>query len=714
MRNILDIIVHDFRRLTSNVVAIVILMGLIVVPCLFAWFNILSNWDPFEPESTGKIPVAVANEDEGAEMLGMKINVGDKFIEAVNGNDMIGWDTDCDREKAVREVNAGHYYAAVIIPEDFSENVMSFTTGQMQHPRIVFYENQKTNAIAPKITGKVREVLKEEIDKAFVDTLGQYVAEAATAAEEAGLDPQDTFGQLSQSLHELDEDLAGSVSMVKAAAGLSDAAGELMNASEDVISSSESTIDLGEQLLDSAEGRIPKKADTSSVSAVIDELVALLSQDMGKIQSDLTSAQKDMGSYNRFVQKDLGKRMKLASDMKSSTDKAVKKLDSMGLTGLAGRFGRISDKLGHMIDRMQRLERADASNWATMRSLINEILSDISSSQKTIKGIDADIDEKLDKRLNKAIGDARKAIATTRNTLTDIYGDMDLLAGALDTSEGSLASLEGGLAKTAATLASLQAGSRDLADMFESLADSEILKDVNHLIQNDAEVIAENMASPIEMKTETVYPIRNFGSVVAPFYIVIAQWIGALFATVMIRVQVRRREGLGNMKLHELFLGRYRLFMMIGLAQALLVSVGALLYVGIQCVHPILFILASCVNSLTFTMMIYALVFAFENIGLAISVVVMILQVAGAGGTFPVEVLPPVFKAMFPFMPFRYAIDAMRECIGGMYGTTYIKCLAILIIMGLCSGAVGLLLHKPMKGLIEKVEESKKESDVML
>ena len=259
MRNILNIIVHDFKRLTSSVVVIVILMGIIVVPCLFAWFNIISNWDPFEPESTGRIPVAVTTEDEGAEMLGMNINVGEKFIDAVNGNDMIGWEIIEDKEDAINGVHAGDYYAAVIIPKDFSEKVMSFTSGELEHPKVLFYENEKTNAIAPKITGRVREVLEEEIDKAFVDTLGQYITEAANAAEQAGLDPQDAFSDLSNTMNELSANLEGSLSMMRAAAGLSDAAGNLLNASDDLINSSEDTLELGEQLIESAEGRIPEK-----------------------------------------------------------------------------------------------------------------------------------------------------------------------------------------------------------------------------------------------------------------------------------------------------------------------------------------------------------------------------------------------------------------------------------------------------------------------
>ena len=714
MRNILNIIVHDFKRLTSSVVVLVILMGIIVVPCLFAWFNIISNWDPFEPESTGRIPVAVATEDEGAEMLGMNINVGEKFIDAVNGNDMIGWDIVEDKEDAINGVHAGDYYAAVIIPRDFSQKVMSFTSGDLEHPKVLFYENEKTNAIAPKITDRVRDVLKEEIDKAFVDTIGQYITEAAKAAEQAGLDPQDAFSDLSDTMNDLSANLEGSVSMIRAAAGLSDAAGNLLKASDDLINGSEDTLELGEQLIDSAEGRIPEKADTASVEKVIDEITSLLSKDLAKIDSDLSAVRNDMEKYNQFVQNDLEKHKELVARMKSSTDKIAKKLNDMGLTGLASRFSRISDKLDHIIDRLNKLEEADATNWEAIQGYIDEILSDIGFAEDSIAKIDADVDNELDKKLNQAIKDARDSISETRNSLSGIYGDMSLLENALDKSDKSLKSLKGGLNGTIATLVSLQNGSRNLAELFDSFADSDMLKDVNHLMTNDAAVIAENMASPIKMKTETIYPIRNFGSVMAPFYTVIAQWIGALFAAVMIHVQVRRRKELETMKLHEAFFGRYRLFLMIGLAQALLVTLGELLYVGIQCLHPFLFILAAFVNSIVFTMIIYALVFALENIGLAVSVVVMILQVAGGGGTFPVEVLPPVFKAMFPFMPFRYAMDAMRECIGGMYDHTYIKCLGILILFGLGAVVFGLLLHNPMKGIIEKVEESKRESDVML
>ncbi len=714
MRNILSIIVHDFRRLTASVVALVILMGIVVVPCLFAWLNILSNWDPFEPASTSRVPVAVVSADKGTDMLGMEINVGEKFIDAVGGNDMIGWHILNDKDKAIDRVYAGEYYAAVIIPEDFSDKIMSFTSGDLQHPVILFYENEKTNAIAPKITDKVRDALKEQIDATFVDTLGSYITEAADAADAAGLDPQTAFSDLSDKMTDLSMDLESSIAMVRAFSGLSEAANDLLKASDELIGSSESALDMGEQILGAEEEKIPEKVDTTSVRNVINELTTLLTKDLDKIDSDLSSVRDDMGKYNDFVQNKLETYKTIVSKMKQSTDKIAKKLKNMGLTGLAARFERISGKLKHILDRLNKMEKADASNWEIMQGYIDEILADVEFSEQSITKINADVTDNLDKELNQAVKDARKAISKTRNALDGMYGDMDLLEDALDKSDSALKSLNGGLSGTAATLLSLQNGCRNLAELFDSFSDSDLLKDVNHLMTNDAEVIAENMATPIKMKNEKIYPIRNFGSVMASFYTVVAQWIGAMFAAVMIRVHVKRREGLEKARLTELFIGRYRLFMMIGLAQALLVSLGELLYVGIQCLHPLLFILAACVNSIVFTLIVYSLVFAFENIGLALGVVIMIVQVAGGGGTFPVEVLPPVFRALYPFMPFHYAMDAMRECVGGMYGHTYIKCLGALILCGLIAMAVGLLLHKPMKGLIEIVEESKRESDVML
>ena len=208
------------------------------------------------------------------------------------------------------------------------------------------------------------------------------------------------------------------------------------------------------------------------------------------------------------------------------------------------------------------------------------------------------------------------------------------------------------------------------------------------------------------MKTKTVYKVKNYGSIMAPFYTILAQWVGALLATVLIKTKIKRDK---KYKTYEKFFGRYGIFLFIGLAQGLIVSLVDVLYIGIQCPHPVLFVLAACVISLCFTMINYALVFALDNIGLALAVIILVLQVAGSGGLYPVEVLPKVFQKLYPFMPFHYALDAMKECICGMYRYTYIKSLGVLLLFTIVFSLLGLLLYKPALKLNELVDNSKKE-----
>lgn len=200
----------------------------------------------------------------------------------------------------------------------------------------------------------------------------------------------------------------------------------------------------------------------------------------------------------------------------------------------------------------------------------------------------------------------------------------------------------------------------------------------------------------------------------APFYTVLAQWVGALLTAVLIKTQVKKRDDLQNLNMDERFFGRYGLYLFIGLAQALIVSLGDLLYVGIQCEHPVLFVLQACMNGIVFMMINYALVFALENIGLGAGVIILVLQVAGSGGTYPVEVLPRVFQILYPAMPFRYSMNAMRECIAGTYGHTYARCMGALCLFFIGAAVFGLVLHKPAKWLNRLIAESMEKSEVML
>ena len=164
MKNIWRIFRSDWQRISASVVAVVVVMGLCLIPCLYAWFNIFSNWDPYGPDSTSNIRVAVTSEDEGYELLGLKLNIGSMVLDGLKSNHQMGWDFVDSREEALEGVRSGKYYAALIVPSDFTGDFVSILDTDLRHPQIQYYENQKKNAIAPKITNKAKTAVQDEID----------------------------------------------------------------------------------------------------------------------------------------------------------------------------------------------------------------------------------------------------------------------------------------------------------------------------------------------------------------------------------------------------------------------------------------------------------------------------------------------------------------------------------------------------------------------
>ena len=262
MRNIFNIIGHDLRKCTSSVVAIITIMGLCIIPCLYAWFNIFSNWDPYESAATGRISVAVANEDEGAETIGITVNVGDKIVSGLQANDDIGWDFVETSEEAKDGVMSGKYYAALVIPSDFSTDVLSFISGNLDNPKMQYYENEKKNAIAPKITGKAKTAVQEQVNATFVQTLADYVSKAVSIADAAGYNPQDVFEDLSERMALLSDRLDDCVVMLDAAESLSDAAESLLNVSGALTDSAGGAVDSEKKVLDSASKIAPEDDGT--------------------------------------------------------------------------------------------------------------------------------------------------------------------------------------------------------------------------------------------------------------------------------------------------------------------------------------------------------------------------------------------------------------------------------------------------------------------
>ena len=715
MKNILNILKHDANRLTSSVVAIITIMGLCIVPCLYAWFNIFSNWAPYDADATGRILVAVANEDDGAELLGLKINVGDKIVDALKANDAIGWRFTDDSEQAIEGVKSGEYYAALVVPDDFSMNAMSFVTGDLENPKLVYYENEKKNAIAPKITGKARTAVQEQVNAAFVETLAKYVSDAASIMNESGYNPQQIFADLGSKMSELSDRLEDCEVLLGAASGLSDSAGSLLKVSDTLLGSAEVTVQSTEDLVDTATAGAPERQKAKdTVTDTVEKEKKEVSDNLSELKKDLENVTQDKEAYNQFIENGLEKHKTRVENIRQSAERTAKYLDDLGYTALADKFRETQQDMADLKEKLDNLEKADETTWEAEKAKLQELTDKASKAKEKVESVDAKKIKELNTDVRNAIANARQSLKDVRKSLDGMESSLGNLGDILAAYSKSLDKLEASLGSTEASLGYMKNGVNAMAEIFNRVGANQSLSDVNDILANDQASVAEYLASPVKMKTEVIYPIETYGSAMAPFYTVLAQWVGALLTAVLIKTRVKKRDDLKNLRMTQAFFGRYGLYLFIGLAQALIVSLGDLLYVDIQCHHPILFVLQACMNGIVFMMINYALVFALENIGLGAGVIILVLQVAGSGGTYPVEVLPKIFQVLYPVMPFRYSMNAMRECIGGMYGHTYLKCMGALCLFFIGSVIFGLLLHKPAQLINKPIQESKDKSEIML
>ena len=170
MRNIWRIIKADARSLFTHFFALAVALAIAVLPSLYAWLNIYSNWDPYG--STGNISIAVASLDKGwTEEDGTQVNKGREVVEDLRSSTSINWVIVDTKEEAQRGVYAGDYYAAVVIDEDFSYNMYHMLTEWTGKPTITYYENYKKNAVATKITDTAVSSLKTTISKSYLDVV---------------------------------------------------------------------------------------------------------------------------------------------------------------------------------------------------------------------------------------------------------------------------------------------------------------------------------------------------------------------------------------------------------------------------------------------------------------------------------------------------------------------------------------------------------------
>ncbi len=919
MKNIFGIFRADFRRISNSVVASVVIIGLCLVPCLYAWFNILSNWDPYGEESTSNIKVAVANEDRGAKLMGMDLNIGSLVMDGLAANSQLGWVFVDDRQQALEGVYSGEYYAALIVSKDFTDDFLSILDNDLRHPQIEYYENEKKNAIAPKITNKAKTAVQEQVNNTVVEKVADAINTISSVLRAFGVEADDVSGgltngidnacdnleQISKLLVSL-RDLTGNMDSLLDAAQLTIYdLGEVMESSAATADAANTTIvnfadsmndysagtdailtkidtqfkELIEKVQTGGTDAVRKDSMRDSLSSLSADILTVAAQSISPDQAALLDSaasyvdetlnyvdtieddrdaaaaclqnaadcladaltiqdeiDRSLNTLNSLAQELSDETASWCSVLQNEADSAaagedvgdstesalavltelidnfineaqsaqvtVPSLDTLcalaeqyqidvaDIGSEAGRDLCISDATAILdeIDAVIATQysnvgvggllesnyaailslktqtdtlRLQAENWTSSAQAKQDILDSITSLEDSLNqfkekypdssaSIDSAIEsldslynlietgtgtmdemlELLDKVrealytaaitinsnvnsfIQESAGNAEATLTTVRELLNGYAGKMFGISETIGGYGDAIGSMQGTLSDTIALTNTVRIYLKQIADDIRRFTSSEAFNELIEILENNPDSLSDYLSSPVELNTVVIYEIEDYGSAMAPYYIMLALFVGSLLASTMIKVPVKYPEYLTCSPLERYF-GRKMLFNGIVLAQALITSLGCMFYVGMQTVNPLLLILACCICSLNFMAMNYALVYALDNIGMAAAVIIMVIQVAGSGGSYPIDVLPEFFQKLYKFMPFHYGMDMIRETIGGFYDHTYLKCAAIMLLMCVGFAIFGLLAYYPAKPINKLIAESKKKSGIM-
>lgn len=730
MKNIIKLFKHDLANIRKSVIGLIVMVGLVIVPVLYAWFNIAGSWDPYG--NTGNLKVAVANSDDGyiSDLIPVKINIGDNVTATLRANDALDW-VFVDEDAAIEGVKSGEYYAAVVIPHEFSADMMTLFSTEVKHSEIIYYENQKANAIAPRVTDKGASTVRQQIDKTFTETIGD-IGLATTSSLLEFMDSDEVKNYVAN----LSSTLDGGISSLRDAAttagsfgGLMGSTSNLVSSAGDLLGASGDTSDRAHQLLADAKNGlagVQGALDGSSqsikdalgeMSGSFDDVSAAVDDVFDAAGTQSEDTQRQMNALADKVGAQAAKTEKVTADVESLKqklpDNSLKPHLEARLNDIISSLTSMSAKQRQLESRLRQAASDLASGMADAEQARADVLALIEEAKQTLGQVKTDYDETLKGQAEEL----KSSVEDIASAASGISQNVDGTVASLKSASGSLAAdlgnVQNVLAKTSSTL---NASADDLQQMKTELDEAVQTGDIQKirdLIGNDPAALSAALAAPVGLDRHAVYHIKNYGSAMAPFYTILSLWVGSIVLAAMLKVGVddRVKLQLAPVRLHELYLGRFMLFAMLSLLQSTLVCAGDILFFEIQCENPLLFMATGWLAGFVFCNIIYTLTVSFGDIGKALAVVLLVMQVAGSGGTFPIEMTADFFQMVYPFLPFTHGINAMHAAMAGSYGAEYWIEMGILASYLIPSLALGLVFRRPViranNWIIEKLEETK-------
>ena len=713
MKQIIEIFKSDIKEIFRKVNTWIIIIGLIFLPSMYAWPNILSSWDPYS--HTNNIKVAVISEDEGATVEGKNVNLGESLITNLKGNKNLDWQFVSSKQQAENGVKIGDFYASIVIPKSFSSDITSITRGELKKATIEYTVNEKINAISPKITNSGASALANTIGKNFVEVANGVIFEKL---HEAGVKFEENLPAIEQVKEKINH--------------LNDNFTNYENSLNELIGK----VDRGYNVLNTIQGTLPEidRAATNSIMLAnktnvtiknIENFNEIMLKNINTQLDKVIEISGEVVKVAELIQKKPTNPEETKAKMKaldSRFEAAEKRLDIAKdifeyLNSLSDQnlFQKQLTKINTMesdITKLRSLNKKIYSNIDNYDAISTKVKADFLTISKRVNYNSIDFKKKLNTEvaplIKRVLTSADTKIRNVSSVISRAQAQIPTINAKISEAEVKIQTVQGKLLKLQDEMPEIKEKVQKLTGIVNK-ADGEI--DTNalfNLLKVDYKQQAEFFANPVQLKENQLYHIKNYGSAMTPFYTVLSIWVGALLMSSLLTTKVEDEEN--KYKPYQKYFGRGLLFMIISLLQTLIITLGDMYLLGTQANSPYRFVIYALLISLLFSAIIYTTVCLLGNVGKAVCIILLVLQIGSSGGTFPIQMTSRFFQILYPKVPFTYSIGLLREAVGGVYIPAVnrdMKILLTYLVITLVGGAILVSLKARSAKLSRERERSK-------
>ena len=714
MKNIFNIYKNDMKNIFKNYAAIIVVLALCILPSLYAWFNILAGWDPYAPEATRQIKIAVVNKDTGNQFNGKEINVGEQVVDQLKNNDAMGWQF-INEEDAKRELEEGKIYATLTIPESFSKDITSVITSDVKKGEIIYTVNEKINAIAPKITSKGATAVQENVNQTIIETVSNILL---TTAKDLGVELEGQIPKLNNVYNKLVEIQSkfGDIN------NTTDLAYDGVTKIKELISDIQQDMPLIEDTLSNAQNLgnslsdflTTSKTQLNNIAPTIKEDIGLVNNISSDVLSYVDGIIDAINSGSDKAPELIDNLIAKINGLNNLSDSLIKILETMNkmsfnkpltgvieqLKGVQSTLAQAETALSALKDSVQNGSGPDLSVLNNVKALLNSVAS---ISNDLYSRFDGEIVSSINGIIDEAYNSAESALVVLKEAESKIPTVKDILSTSYTLADKGIE----GITYVKENLPKMEEILNDVISKVDEVNKDEDIKELLRLIQNNVTERTEFLGNPVDLVEESIFPMGNYGSAMTPFYTVLCLWVGMTLLVSMLDVNAH-----GEYNSMEVYFGKLLLFLTIGITQAIIAALGDLYLLRIYCVNPGLFVTGIVFTSIVFVFIVYSLVSVFGNVGKVVAIILLVLQVAGSGGTFPIQLTPKFFQVINPYLPFTYAISFARESIGGVVSSVLNKDIIIMLIYIAAAILISVFFKKPLNKLISGFTEKFKESGI--